>query len=266
MFGFQVRDGTTYSTSSYSFTIGLIPVLVEDANSALPATVLPADPVAAVPPSTATISGLAAPGAIQPAGSPVENSSAPDTSASSAENLTNFDAGVPTARQDAGQTSVADGASAESVPARNAASRHDGFVIRTVLFDSEPSGISFAVPAGTLSDSGTGFGGSQDPSFLRELDRLRDSIRSEAELEQRVVGSAVAIGTGLSVGYVIWLLRGGLLLTSLLSSVPAWRFVDPLPVLGRLRGDDDDDEDYESLESIVSSAADHEREDQYGNG
>lgn len=96
---------------------------------------------------------------------------------------------------------------------------------------------------------------------MQELDRLRESIKSEAELEHRVVGSAVAIGTGLSVGYVIWLLRGGLLVTSLLSSLPAWRYVDPLPVLGRLQGEDEDDD--ESLESMVRSGS-RDEDDAHG--
>ena len=68
-----------------------------------------------------------------------------------------------------------------------------------------------------------------------------------------------AASTSLSVGYVIWLLRGGVLLSSLLSSLPAWRLVDPLPVLSRL-SDDTDDEDDASLEELVT----HESEDEHG--
>jgi hypothetical protein len=48
----------------------------------------------------------------------------------------------------------------------------------------------------------------------------------------------------------MWLLRGGVLVTSLMSSLPAWRVIDPLPVLarGRRRADDEDDE---SLDDMV---------------
>jgi len=42
---------------------------------------------------------------------------------------------------------------------------------------------------------------------------------------------------------------------SMLSSLPAWRFVDPLPVLSSLADTDDQDMDGESLESIVESSA-----------
>ena len=90
-------------------------------------------------------------------------------------------------------------------------------------------------------------------AFTRELDRLRENTKAEETLERNIIVSSVTAGAGMSVGYVLWLLRGGLLLTSLLSSLPAWRFVDPLPVLGRLKGDEDEDEDGESLESMVSN-------------
>ena len=46
-------------------------------------------------------------------------------------------------------------------------------------------------------------------------------------------------GMALSVGVVWWASRISGLLGSLLASAPAWRHIDPLPVVGR---DDDDDE------------------------
>jgi hypothetical protein len=74
------------------------------------------------------------------------------------------------------------------------------------------------------------------------LDRLREEVEQKGKIEQAVIGSTVALTTGLSVGYVVWLLRGGLLLTSLLSSLPAWHIIDPWPVLSRVRRSDDDEE------------------------
>jgi VCBS repeat-containing protein len=90
-------------------------------------------------------------------------------------------------------------------------------------------------------------------TFIGELDLLRKSVQADEALERNIMVSSVATGAGMSVGYVLWLLRGGLLLSSLLSSLPAWRFVDPLPVLGRLGNDEDDEaeEDDDSLESLV---------------
>ncbi len=87
--------------------------------------------------------------------------------------------------------------------------------------------------------------------FTDSLDRVREYVRHTARVETTVVGSTVAVATGLSVGYVLWLVRGGLLFASLLSSMPAWRVIDPLPVLTRFRGRAEGDDD-ESLDSLVS--------------
>ena len=44
-----------------------------------------------------------------------------------------------------------------------------------------------------------------------------------------------------------------MLLTSLLTTMPAWRFLDPLPVLGGVKGDQEGDDD--SLEALVAGDA-----------
>ncbi len=67
--------------------------------------------------------------------------------------------------------------------------------------------------------------------FLQDLDRVRDEVQEVAATEKTFVASSIAVSTGLSIGYVVWLLRSGVLLTALLSSVPAWQFVNPLLVL-----------------------------------
>ena len=74
-------------------------------------------------------------------------------------------------------------------------------------------------------------------------------------LERSVVGSTIVASTGLSVGYVMWLLRGGVLVSSLLSSMPAWRLMDPLPVLANTAPRTDEEED-DSLESLVKDRTD----------
>ena len=67
--------------------------------------------------------------------------------------------------------------------------------------------------------------------FLQDLDRVRDDVQDATATEQTYVASSIAVSTGMSIGYVMWLLRSGVLLTALLSSVPAWQFVNPLLVL-----------------------------------
>ena len=86
--------------------------------------------------------------------------------------------------------------------------------------------------------------------FSNSLDSLREQIKEKANFEKMVVGSSLSVTTGLSIGYVIWLIRGGVLLSSVLSSLPAWRMIDPLPIISRLNDSDNADEG-DSLESLV---------------
>jgi hypothetical protein len=96
----------------------------------------------------------------------------------------------------------------------------------------------------------------REPEFQQELNKLREEVHQDAVVETRVAASVFVVSTGLSVGYVLWLLRGGVLLASLLSSIPAWRLVDPLPVLGRVGGESDEDD--ESLEEMVDNQPDRD--------
>jgi len=63
---------------------------------------------------------------------------------------------------------------------------------------------------------------------LDELARQLDEGLGSAAL---TVGAVAGITGALSVGYVMWALRGGYLLTTLLASTPLWSLVDPLPIL-----------------------------------
>ena len=56
-------------------------------------------------------------------------------------------------------------------------------------------------------------------------------VEKEIQLQTLAVGTTAVVSSGLSVGYVIWLLRGGTLLASMVSALPAWVAFDPLPVL-----------------------------------
>ncbi len=49
--------------------------------------------------------------------------------------------------------------------------------------------------------------------------------------EQLVLGATTIASTAFSVGYVIWLVRCGSLVASMLASLPAWCSFDPLPIL-----------------------------------
>jgi plastocyanin len=71
--------------------------------------------------------------------------------------------------------------------------------------------------------------------MLRELDAGQSAqwdqdIANEASLKLRV-GLASAIGSSAASVYLLWLIRSGGVLASLLSSAPVWKLVDPLFVL-----------------------------------
>ena len=87
-----------------------------------------------------------------------------------------------------------------------------------------------------------------------ELTEGLNLIRHEyTQLEvnpQTVVTFAAGAGV-LTVGYVFWMVRGGLLVASFVSSVPMWQSFDPLPILQYSDGESGDGE---SLESLVDNS------------
>jgi hypothetical protein len=96
----------------------------------------------------------------------------------------------------------------------------------------------------------------EESGFSESLDVLREQIQENTYFEKTVVGSSITVTTGLSIGYVIWLVRGGVLLSSVLSSLPAWRMIDPLPVISSLNGSlDNDDKNSDSLASLIKKGS-----------
>ncbi|ASJ75347.1 cadherin-like domain-containing protein [Granulosicoccus antarcticus] len=94
----------------------------------------------------------------------------------------------------------------------------------------------------------------QSDLFDDAFTKQKDVMEEQASLMQVLMGKSAGVTTGLSAGYLLWLIRGGTLMGSVLSSLPAWRFVDPLPVLDSLGGGVDNDD--ESLESMVNADGD----------
>ena len=91
--------------------------------------------------------------------------------------------------------------------------------------------------------------------FWDDLNAMDQKLGSPITRQQLAVGTALAVSTAFTAGYVVWMLRGGMLLTSLLAQMPAWRLLDPLVVLNRV-SDSDDREEQETLETIVDSLED----------
>ena len=88
--------------------------------------------------------------------------------------------------------------------------------------------------------------------FTESIDLLREQMLESTHIEKMVIGSSISVTTGISIGYVIWLIRGGVLLSSVLSSLPAWRMIDPLPVLSHFNDlSNNPNSDNDSLESLI---------------
>ena len=97
------------------------------------------------------------------------------------------------------------------------------------------------------------------PGYLEELDEGRRRLQSTLGDGQIVAGSAVVTGTACTIGYAVWTVRGGYLMASVLTAMPTWRMIDPLPVLrdfsaGSGTSDSDDDAGH-TLGAMLSSEA-----------
>ena len=71
----------------------------------------------------------------------------------------------------------------------------------------------------------------------RRLDEFRRQMTHSSTVRSSVLASSIAVTGGLSIGYVVWLVRGGVLLSSMLSALPAWQLIDPMPVLAAAGAD-----------------------------
>ncbi|MCO8124891.1 Ig-like domain-containing protein, partial [Stieleria sp. TO1_6] len=85
-----------------------------------------------------------------------------------------------------------------------------------------------------------------------DLAEFEKQIKQVTESRFLFAGTFAGFSGALSVGYVLWTVRGGLLATSLLAQLPAWSLVDPLLVLSDMHEDDDvDDSDDDSIETML---------------
>jgi len=96
-------------------------------------------------------------------------------------------------------------------------------------------------------------------SFISKLDEAHEEIVLENRTFDMVVGGSMSMSAGFSVGYAIWLARSGVLMSGLFSSMPAWSFIDPLPVLANMGKKDNEDD--ESLESMVEEKEDDRKKE-----
>ncbi len=90
--------------------------------------------------------------------------------------------------------------------------------------------------------------------FSRQLQSIKDEIQAQTSFDRQIVTSSFALSSTLSIGYVLWLIRSGALLSSVLATMPAWRSIDPLPVLSNMPVAEGGTGDDESIESMLEQA------------
>lgn len=85
------------------------------------------------------------------------------------------------------------------------------------------------------------------------LNQLSHDLELSFGVPRVAAAGLVAATSTFTVGYVAWAFRAGYLMASMLTVVPTWQTIDPLPILSYI---DDEDEDtaerQESLESLIS--------------
>ncbi len=119
------------------------------------------------------------------------------------------------------------------------------FVVQDVALVAETSEISLAPMLRSFSVD----------NMMRRFDEsaLQRRLLDHEDLRGTLMASSTAVASSLSIGYVVWLVRGGVLMSSMLSALPAWQMMDPLPVVTarsavRIGGEGDaPDDDVERL-------------------
>ena len=103
-------------------------------------------------------------------------------------------------------------------------------------------------PTNNDAKSGMGNGLLNNEMLWQELDQLRNNINGSSNDDGLFNGKfsdiIISLG-GLSVtsGLIAWLLRGGSLAASFISTMPLWKGMDPLPVLNKRKKDGEEDDD-----------------------
>ncbi|MCA9131576.1 MAG: hypothetical protein KDA45_00405, partial [Planctomycetales bacterium] len=99
---------------------------------------------------------------------------------------------------------------------------------------------------------------SPDSLLWEKLDSLQEEVASNMQFDGIVMGSVSAVTSGLTVGYVVWMIRGGVIASTLLAQLPAWKYMDAMVVLAHTENEVDDEGG--SLEAIVDQDLDEEYE------
>lgn len=110
--------------------------------------------------------------------------------------------------------------------------------------------VSSAAPSSTATTATQLTALSQPGPMWQQLDNFQEAIATDASIQKFTIGSVGTASSGLVVGYVIWALRSGVLMSSLMAAMPAWNLLDPLAIVSVAEKGNGDGE---SLEDIVET-------------
>ena len=95
------------------------------------------------------------------------------------------------------------------------------------------------------------------PQLWDHLSELREQLGAAADTQYYTAASAIGFTSSLTVGYVLWAIRGGWLASSIIAQMPAWRLIDPLVVMSYMDQDEgiDGAREDDSIEGILQRGA-----------
>jgi hypothetical protein len=79
---------------------------------------------------------------------------------------------------------------------------------------------------GTLHEAGQMWRG-----MRRSQETTEHALAGQARMKDITVGAVVGVSAIASMGYLVWSIKSGALLSSFVAALPSWRVFDPLPVL-----------------------------------
>ncbi len=90
-----------------------------------------------------------------------------------------------------------------------------------------------------------------DPTFIANVfwDELDDANRDYLvnKLQIGIPKIVASTASFLTVGYLAWIIRGGVLMTTVMTSLPAWRSLDIVPIIESANLAEEDDESIEQM-------------------
>ena len=89
-------------------------------------------------------------------------------------------------------------------------------------------------------------------SMFAGIDQAREELDELPAIDLETTAIAAGVSGLLTVGYAVWLVQSGALVTGLVSSLPSWQLIDPLPILEQT-GDEEDDGIDEMVEQELHS-------------